>query len=893
MKLNSPIRATILWLGFTCHCGFAEANSTAGWFEFRLPGVAVFQVDASELSSAAAGAKVQWLKAWPQTGSTNAVQLGSRVVLQLNEGADLKRLTAGAALELSRTVAANLFILQAPDALTAAREAQRLAALPEVLVSQPVMRRPADLNGHYAPQPTDSMFFFQWPLEHRNGNGSSAGVDLNVRAAWPYSTGKGVTVAVADSGVELNHVELTNCVAGAPHYNFATAETNGAPVNRDKTGAHGTEVAGLIAAQSNNARMVGVAPDAHLASWAIFDTNSFLASEEQLMDMYQYASNSVSVQNHSWSHEGITQNAVSLLEQVGISNAISQGRAGRGSVMVRAAGNDRISLARADDDGYTSDPQVITVGAVRIDGRVASYSEPGACLLVGAPSGDSDLSPSGLFTTDLLGTDGANRIGYFPPNQDLSGYVFNSLAFSGTSAAVPHITGIAALMLSANPELTWRDVQQILILASRHFDFADVDVVTNGAGFVVSHNLGFGIPDAAVAVNLAQHWINRPPPTNVTLTATNLMAIPDDGLRVLVSASGVPPELAVIQCMPSTGPHADAPTANLPLADFGYGTTAEGFNLTNKAALIQRGTNTFAQKITAAAQAGAGFAIVYNFPTNASSGGGGDELVAMAATDLVPIPAVFIGNTDGVALLALSQTNPSALAQIHLNSTNLVFTVTNTMICEHVGLRVQTDHPLRGDVRITLVSPAGTRSVLQRFNDDITPGPVDWTYYSTHHFFESSAGNWTACFSDEAAGEFGNVLGVSLIIDGVRIQDRDKNGLDDFWEITYFDSIFAQSPKDDPDHDGYSNAREQRLDTDPTLAENLPFDLDLSRWNASLARLSWPSSAGFTYEIWGGTNVNSLNLITNLPGRWPETEWFTPYNSSSRQFFRVRATRIP
>ena len=76
--------------------------------------------------------------------------------------------------------------------------------------------------------------------------------------------------------------------------------------------------------------------------------------------------------------------------------------------MVRAAGNLRTSMVNADDNGYPNDPRIIAVGAVRIDGRVASYSNPGACLLVGAPSGDTAFNATyyGLFTTDLLGTDG-------------------------------------------------------------------------------------------------------------------------------------------------------------------------------------------------------------------------------------------------------------------------------------------------------------------------------------------------------------------------------------------------------------------------------------------------------------------------------------------------------
>ena len=90
---------------------------------------------------------------------------------------------------------------------------------------------------------------------------------------------------------------------------------------------------------------------------------------------------------------------------------------------------------------------------------------------------------------------------------------------------------------------------------------------------------------------------------------------------------------------------------------------------------------------------------------------------------------------------------------------------------------------------------------------------------------------------------------------------------------------------DDPDRDGYSNMREQLMGTDPKSA-GPPFRLDLSRWNQSLARLSWPSSSNFTYEIWGGTNVAAPSLITTVPGRFPETEWFTPYNAPSRNAIR-------
>ncbi len=885
-------------MGILSIVSLAFFTHAADHFQFRFPQPAAYRIEEYRVPTVAGAEKAQWLRAWPDTGSTNFVEFGNRVVLQLESAESLENLLAGHPLKLSRKVASNLFILQAPDALTAAREAHRLATVEGVLASHPVVRNRAQLHGPYAPEPTDYFFSsWEWTLENRNADGSSAGVDVNVRAAWPYTTGKGVTVAISDNGIELTHPELVDRVVGAPHYNFIDQNTNGAPTSRQASGAHGTEVAGLLAASRNNYRMVGVAPDATLASWVVIDGNGNPAADEQLMDMYQYQSNVVGVINLSWGNNSGSLLGPDLVEQVGISNAVNQGRSGLGVVMVRSAGNTRAVAGdppiegNANDNGYGSDPQVIGVAAVRMDGRVASYSSPGACVLVAAPSADTDSGFTGIFTTDLLGTDGANALNFFSPFQDMNNYVFGSLGFTGTSAAAPHVSGIVALMLSANPTLSYRDVQQILILSSRHFDFADPDLMPNGAGFLVSHNDGFGVPDADVAVSLARDWPSRPSQTQLTLTSTNQAEIPDDGLRVLVTGNGVPTNLASIHCQPSTGPHADVPTPLLPLVDFGFGTNLAGYNLTNAAALIERGGSTFANEITLAAQAGAAFAVIYNYDAN--SPGGGDELTAMGATDFVPIPTVFIGHTDGINLLSLFQSNSAARAQIHLDSTNYVFTVTNTLLCEHVGLRVMTDHQSRSDVRITLLSPMGTRSILERLNTDFEPGPVDWTYYSTHHFFETTAGTWTACFSDESPGNTGTVQQVSLILTGVPIHDRDRNGLDDFWEITYWDSIFAQSPKDDPDLDGYSNAREQLMDTDPTVPNNIPFSLDLSWWNQSIARLSWPGSPYYTYEIRGGTDPTALTVLTNVPGHFPVTEWFTPYTSTSGQFYRVRAFLNP
>ena len=86
----------------------------------------------------------------------------------------------------------------------------------------------------------------------------------------------------------------------------------------------------------------------------------------------------------------------------------------------------------------------------------------------------------------------------------------------------------------------------------------------------------------------------------------------------------------------------------------------------------------------------------------------------------------------------------------------------------------------------------------------------------------------------------------------------------------------------------YHTAGEQIMGTNPTRSD-APFTLDFSPWDAKLARLSWRGPTNRTYEVLSCSYAaGPLTLITNLPGRFPETEWFTPYTNLANQFFRVR-----
>jgi subtilisin family serine protease/subtilisin-like proprotein convertase family protein len=883
----SALRQLTGWIVFLA---FAASAGAADFVEFRFrePQPVTYRVELPVGTRVAAMLKPE-LPARRSDDAAQTVDLTSRISLRLAEGTDVNTFVAGTKLVVSRVFAPQWFILQAPDAWTAAREAERLAVLPDVLAAHPVRRFPMRNAGPYAARFNDRLIANQWNLENRDITGAQPGVDLNVRAAWPFSQGAGVLIAVADSGIDLAHPEFLVPAANQPHYNFDNGNTNGAQLSPGDN--HGTAVAGYAVARGNNGIGIsGVAPAASLASWKMLG-----ATEEQIGLMFQYRSNVVSVQNHSWLNSGSGLIGNSAMAETGLSNALTFGRGGRGVLMTRAAGNERDTAANANDQAYTADPRVITVAGVRINGRVASYSTPGASVLVAAPVGDTGLDAPP--TTDRSGSSFGYNAGVFYLD-DSADYAFNSLSPQGTSFAAPQIAGLCALLLGANTNLTIRDVQQTLALSSRHFDFADRDLTTNGAGLAVSHNLGYGVPDAGLAVRLAQVWSNRPPASTITLVSNVTRAIPDAGFLVRATGADVPVSVQLITgLMPEEGLHPDeapgenlrpdAPTASLPLVFVGQATSALTTNLTGKAALIQRdGSTLFFDKIKRAQDAGASFAIIYDHLTSTN-------LVSMQLTNgALSIPSIFIGKTNGDALAAVAQTNANLRAQLELDGARYPFAVTNGLVCEHVGVRVQTTHGFRGDLRITVTSPSGTRSILQRFNPFSGGGSLtDWTFYTTHHFFERTTGNWTVQVSDEETAGTGNVTSVSLILKGVPILDTDQDGLDDNWETTKLGSL-ASGPLDDPDGDGFANAREQAIGSHPNQMDSpFPFTLDASVWRSELQllRVSWPAAAGRPYELRMNTNsTGAFSPLTNVAGRFPDGEVFVPY-SGMPQFFRLRA----
>ena len=365
-----------------------------------------------------------------------------------------------------------------------------------VIADTQAIGRIVDNDSPYTNLPTDSFLKYQWHLYDNTG--------INVFPVWSSYTGRGVRVAVFDSGVDTANTDLSLNVLSNLGRNASNLSVGGIPLLTSDN--HGTTVAGVIAAAANNYETVGVAYDAKIVS--ILNTRT----TTEISNAFTYAQN-FDILNNSWGYGGAFASGTNwafyddfskpsfIAAAAALKSLADNGRGGLGTVVVQSAGNaynfgDDTNLHNFQNSRY-----IITVGATDYSGRSASYSSPGASILVSAPGGDGSDLYNKILTTDRVGNAG------YSPND----YTF----ITGTSFASPIVAGIVALMLEANPRLGYRDIQEILAYTARKTDTQNNTWAYNGAldwngGGLhfdsVSHDLGYGLVDALSAVRLAETW---------------------------------------------------------------------------------------------------------------------------------------------------------------------------------------------------------------------------------------------------------------------------------------------------------------------------------------------------------------------------------------------------
>lgn len=296
--------------------------------------------------------------------------------------------------------------------------------------------------------PNDSRYSQLWGMHNTGQTGGTADIDIDAPEAWSIITGGNAVVGVVDTGVDYNHPDLRNNMWTNP------GEIAGNNIDDDNNGfiddvhginainnsgnpfddnAHGTHCSGSIAGIGNNsAGVVGVNWNTKIMALKFLDANGSGSTDAAIrainyaVDMKNSGVN-IRVLSNSWGGGGASQ---ALLEAIEAAN-------NAGIIFIAAAGNDS-----SDNDSVPSYPanynvaNVVSVAAIDHNGNLASFSNYGR-------------------TKVHLAAPGVNIVSTVPNNSYSS--------FSGTSMATPHVSGVAALVLNAEPGLTVAQLKDRLL----------------------------------------------------------------------------------------------------------------------------------------------------------------------------------------------------------------------------------------------------------------------------------------------------------------------------------------------------------------------------------------------------------------------------------------------
>ena len=249
---------------------------------------------------------------------------------------------------------------------------------------------------------------------------------------------------------------------------------------------HGTRCAGQVAAVINDACGVGIAYDAKVSGVRILSGTLTDADEAASLN-FNFQENHIYSCSWGPADDGKTCEGPSELVAKAFKNGIEKGRGNKGSIFVFATGNGGISGDNCNFDGYTNSIYTISIGAISSKNEHPPYSEPcSAQIAVTYSSGSSKQ----ITTTDV-------SIGHLSDPVCTSNH-------GGTSAAAPIAAGIFALVLSARPELTWRDLQRLAIESAIPVALDDDDWVDTVNGRKFNHKFGYGKLDTEILVKNAK-----------------------------------------------------------------------------------------------------------------------------------------------------------------------------------------------------------------------------------------------------------------------------------------------------------------------------------------------------------------------------------------------------
>lgn len=363
---------------------------------------------------------------------------------------------------------------------------------------------------------SDPQWPFMWYLNRGNG------LDMNVIPAWMEGiTGKGAVVTILDDGLEKDHPDLLQNYDPMASYDVNGQDSDPSPrYDMIDSNRHGTRCAGEVAATSNNSVCaLGVAHGAQVGGVRMLDGDVTDAVEARSLSLNPHH---IDIYSASWGpdDDGKTVDGPGELATRAFIEGVTKGRNGKGSIFVWASGNGGRDHDNCNCDGYTNSIYSLSISSATEHGHVPWYSEACSSTLATTYSSGS-VGEKQVVTTDLRHSCTSSH--------------------TGTSASAPLAAGICALALEANPNLTWRDMQHIVVRTARPQNLIAPDWQTNGVGRNVSHSFGYGLMDAYAMVQLAKNWVTVPEQHKCEITAPHV-------LRPIPAKSVVILQLEVKEC---------------------------------------------------------------------------------------------------------------------------------------------------------------------------------------------------------------------------------------------------------------------------------------------------------------------------------------------------------
>jgi subtilisin-like proprotein convertase family protein len=528
----------------------------------------------ADYTAAEAGRGTPWpaMVLYPEKGpadkSTRRILTG-RMLVALEDAATAAPALAAAGLELVErpSYSPEHLITQSRTGspLEALASIRKLGNQAKVVSVSPLLKRAVEAMA----LPNDPLFQQQWHLLNSGQGKGVTKMDAQVTEVWDQYQGDGIHIAIVDTGIQMLHEDLVGNAEDFGHLEISAREV-GAP-GEDVDG-HGTAVAGIVAGVGNNSLGgSGVAPRAKLHSHRILNGAAAL-DDSQIADATVYGAYDtrtvtdelgntmtfpntrfIEVKNNSWGWVTgpMTLGESGPLFQDAMKFSAELGRGGLGVISVWASGNGRTSYEQGNKGGLANDIHAIAVGALTNTGKLAAYSETGAHLTCVGPSGGGTLD---LVSTDMAGLEGMNPD---PEHPDMENYNYSyTRNLQGTSFSAPVVSGVCALMLQANPNLSWRDVKEIILRSSLQVDPRSATWVKRTGNQPLlppikhSNLYGGGLVQAKAAVDMAKSWtplgtqisVSKKIDPNLAINYTGTQPKPDTVVAAKHGTIITPPE---------------------------------------------------------------------------------------------------------------------------------------------------------------------------------------------------------------------------------------------------------------------------------------------------------------------------------------------------------------